>query len=161
MKIGHRLKIKVSFCLAVIGVPLMLLGSYGNPAFADATDVDANETNITKPNVVWILLDGCRAQNLGCYGYKRPTSPAMDAIAQTGTVFVEHYTNASKTYNSVPSYMTGKYFPRPCFSMRYSQTIFSIPPPPDEAMHAGERLCQRHVHQHAPVPPHGPAVNEF
>lgn len=132
MKIGHRLKIKVSFCLAVIGVPLMLLGIYGNPAFADAADVDAKETGITKPNVVWILLDGCRTENLGCYGYDRPTSPALDTLAAKGVLFKQQFAQASKTFFSVPSYMTGKYFPVPCFSNRYNKTVLYKHPPEDE-----------------------------
>ena len=36
------------------------------------------------PNIVWITIDTVRADHLGCYGYDRPTSPAIDALADEG-----------------------------------------------------------------------------
>lgn len=35
-------------------------------------------------NVLLIAIDTLRADHLGCYGYKRPTSPAIDALAASG-----------------------------------------------------------------------------
>lgn len=117
----------------LIGV-ILLSTFYGNVAFANSREANTQGRIKKQINVVWILLDGCRAGNFGCYGYKRPTSPTIDTIARIGTVFCEHYTNASKTCNSVPSFMTSKYFARPCFTNRYSLTILSLEIPPDEAM---------------------------
>lgn len=67
-----------------------------------------------RPNVVWIVLDACRAQNLSCYGYERETSPNIDAIAAEGAVFERHYAQDFWTFPAVPSYMTGRYFPAYC-----------------------------------------------
>jgi len=40
------------------------------------------EVNISKgPNVVFILIDCLRPDHLGCYGYKRDTSPTIDRLA--------------------------------------------------------------------------------
>jgi arylsulfatase A-like enzyme len=39
-------------------------------------------------NIVFILIDTLRATRLGCYGYERPTSPAMDRLAAQGARFV-------------------------------------------------------------------------
>lgn len=90
---------------------------------------------ITSPrNVVWIVLDACRAESLGAYGYVRDTSPFLDRLAEEGACFNNHFSQASKTYQSVPSYMTGRYFPQPCFSKRFSQTIFERAPADDEKM---------------------------
>lgn len=37
--------------------------------------------------VILILIDTLRADRLGCYGYGRPTSPAIDRLAAEGLVF--------------------------------------------------------------------------
>lgn len=34
------------------------------------------------PNVVLIALDMMRADHLSCYGYPKPTTPHMDALAE-------------------------------------------------------------------------------
>lgn len=87
-----------------------------------------------KQNVIWIVLDACRATNLSCYGYFRNTSPNIDLLASCGTVFEKHYSQSSKTFYSVPSFMTGKYFPIPCFSRRYSRTFYEVLPPEGEEL---------------------------
>ena len=37
-------------------------------------------------NLVLISIDTLRADHLGCYGYPRPTSPALDALAAQGVL---------------------------------------------------------------------------
>ena len=39
-----------------------------------------------RPNVLLISVDTLRADHLGCYGYGRPTSPALDRLALEGVV---------------------------------------------------------------------------
>lgn len=77
------------------------------PAFAEAVD--------SRPNVVWILLDACRAANLSCYGYARQTSPHIDRLAADGAVFEWHFSQYPYTARSVPSYLSSRYFPVPIF----------------------------------------------
>lgn len=66
-----------------------------------------------RPNVIWILLDACRP-DMKCFGYERDTSPNIDALAARGAIFEKHFTQASSTVFSVPTYMTGRYYPAPC-----------------------------------------------
>jgi arylsulfatase A-like enzyme len=40
-----------------------------------------------RPNVLILLLDTARAQNFSGYGYERPTSPHIDAIATEGVLY--------------------------------------------------------------------------
>jgi len=81
-----------------------------------------------QPNIVWITLDACRAQNLHCYGYERPTSPAIDALAARGALFEQHYTQGVWTVLSVPSYMSGKYFPVSCVALGNADAPREVPP---------------------------------
>ncbi len=120
---------KTARTIAVLSLFLYCL-TFGGHAIADA--VNSQENDVKKPNVIWILLDGCRPQNLGCYGHTRATSPTLDALAAKGVLFKQQFAQASKTFFSVPSYMTGKYFPVPCFSNRYNKTVLYKRPPEDE-----------------------------
>jgi arylsulfatase A-like enzyme len=61
------------------------------------------------PNVVVILIDTLRADHLSCYGYARPTSPTIDAIAKEGARFDAAYAAAPWTRPSVASLMTSLY----------------------------------------------------
>ncbi len=64
-----------------------------------------------KPHVIWILLDAARAHNFSCYGYDRPTTPNLDKLAERGVLCELNFSQAVHTKGSVPSYMTGRYFP--------------------------------------------------
>ncbi len=66
-----------------------------------------------RPNIIWVILDACRP-DFSCYGYDRPTSPTIDALAREGTLFKSHYTQGLWTKISVPTYMTGRYYPVSC-----------------------------------------------
>jgi arylsulfatase A-like enzyme len=56
-----------------------------------------------KPNVVLISVDTLRADHLGLYGYRRPTSPELEALASEGVVFDHFIQNGGGT---LPSHMT-------------------------------------------------------
>ena len=58
-------------------------------------------------NLVLISLDTLRADHLGCYGYGRPTSPAIDALAADGTLFERAYAPSTWTLPSHMSLLTG------------------------------------------------------
>lgn len=60
-------------------------------------------------NVIFILVDAMRADHLGCYGYKRNTSPVMNELAQNGTLFENCFSQAGWTCPSVSSYFTSMY----------------------------------------------------
>lgn len=61
----------------------------------------------TKYNVLVISFDTLRADALGVYGYKRPTSPNIDAFAAKSLLFERAYSTAQATPTSFASAWTG------------------------------------------------------
>lgn len=59
-------------------------------------------------NVLLITIDTLRADHLGAYGYRRKTSPRLDALAREGTVFERAYTYWPKTRGSMIVMLTGR-----------------------------------------------------
>lgn len=59
-------------------------------------------------NVLLLTIDTLRADHLGAYGYRRPTSPRIDALGRAGTVFESAYTCWPKTRGSVAIMLTGR-----------------------------------------------------
>jgi arylsulfatase A-like enzyme len=59
-------------------------------------------------SVLLVTIDTLRADHLGAYGYRRPTSPRLDAFAATGALFEQAYTYWPKTRGSFVMIMTGK-----------------------------------------------------
>jgi arylsulfatase A-like enzyme len=57
--------------------------------------------------VVLVVIDTLRADALGCYGYGRPTTPSIDALAQEGVRFDRFYAASSWTLPSFASILTG------------------------------------------------------
>src|SRR6185436_6473877 len=49
------------------------------------------------PNILVVLVDTLRADHLGCYGYTRPTSAAIDAFAREGVQFRHAYSQSTWT----------------------------------------------------------------
>jgi arylsulfatase len=60
-----------------------------------------------RANVLLYLIDTLRADHLGCYGYDRPTSPRIDALAADGVLFADALAQASWTRPATASIMTG------------------------------------------------------
>lgn len=61
------------------------------------------------PRVVLVSLDTLRADHLGIYGYRRDTSPRIDALAGEGFVFERALASAPNTPPSQMSMMTSLY----------------------------------------------------
>lgn len=59
------------------------------------------------PNVVLIGLDTLRPDHLGCYGYERRTSPAIDALAEESIVFDTAIAAGIPTTPSFTTLLTG------------------------------------------------------
>lgn len=72
---------------------------------------DSSVSASASPNVLWITMDTCRARNLSFYGYERETSPNLAELAAEGVIFENAWAQAPFTALSVPSYITGRYFP--------------------------------------------------
>lgn len=60
-------------------------------------------------NLVLITIDTLRADHLGYSGYSRATSPAIDRLADSGTVFSAAQVQWTKTSPSIASFLTGTY----------------------------------------------------
>ena len=59
--------------------------------------------------IVVLLVDALRPDRLGCYGHSRPTSPAIDRLAEDGVRFAQAVTASTFTKSSVASIFTGRY----------------------------------------------------
>lgn len=62
-----------------------------------------------RPPVVLIVVDTLAARNMSVYGYSRPTTPHLAALAAESVVFDQAYSNASWTLPSFQSMLTGLY----------------------------------------------------
>ena len=61
------------------------------------------------PNILLIIWDTVRAQNLSLYGYARATTPFLDSLAPHAVVFTHAYSTAPWTLPSHASMLTGQY----------------------------------------------------
>jgi arylsulfatase A-like enzyme len=59
------------------------------------------------PNVLLVVVDTLRADHLGVYGYERPTSPEIDALARESTLYTRSFASAPWTLPSHASLFTG------------------------------------------------------
>ncbi|HEU4463649.1 MAG TPA: sulfatase-like hydrolase/transferase, partial [Gemmatimonadota bacterium] len=60
------------------------------------------------PNVLFIILDTVRSQNMSLYGYARRTTPRLEELALRGTTFERAYAPSSWTLPSHGSFFTGR-----------------------------------------------------
>ena len=59
--------------------------------------------------VLMFDIDTLRSDHLGCYGYRRSTSPAIDSIAEDGVRFDNYYCPNAPCLPSRASLITGQY----------------------------------------------------
>lgn len=52
-----------------------------------------DQSHNDKPNIVYILADDLGYGDLGCYGQEKIETPNIDALAQNGILFTQHYAN--------------------------------------------------------------------
>src|SRR4030081_3031099 len=62
-------------------------------------------------NILLITLDTTRADRMGFLGSARGLTPALDALARTGTLFTRAYAQAPITTGSHATILTGSYPP--------------------------------------------------
>lgn len=61
-----------------------------------------------RPNVLLVVLDAVRADHVSCYGYARPTTPFLDALAAGGVLFTRAIAQSSWTKPAVASLLTAR-----------------------------------------------------
>ncbi len=59
--------------------------------------------------IVYFDIDCLRPDHLGCYGYKRPTSPTLDAIARQGVCLNNYYCSSSPCLPSRTVLTSGRF----------------------------------------------------
>jgi arylsulfatase A-like enzyme len=65
--------------------------------------------HLDKPNILLIVMDTQRADNISCYGYPKETTPNIDRIASEGAIFLNNITPGVWTLPSHASLFTGRY----------------------------------------------------
>ncbi len=65
--------------------------------------------NAGSRSVILVSLDTVRADRLGCYGYERGTTPAIDRFARTALRFEHAYSSAPWTLTAHMTMLTGLY----------------------------------------------------
>lgn len=95
------------------GAPRPAEGSPASPPPPPATSPEPPppeaETLAGLPDIVLVTIDTLRREHLGCYGYFRPTSPHLDALAAEGLVFERALASMASTLPSHLSMLTGLY----------------------------------------------------
>jgi arylsulfatase A-like enzyme len=80
-------------------------GALERPLNGRDEDCDGFDS-IRGSNVVLLTIDTLRARNLGAYGYERDTSPGIDALARSGTLFLDAFAPSPWTLPSLGSLLT-------------------------------------------------------
>jgi arylsulfatase A-like enzyme len=88
------------------------------PQRAGAAGNQSASQPFARPNVLLITIDALRADHLGVFGYRRRTSPHIDALGASAAVFERAYTFWPKTRGSFAMMLTGQTASRNGFSAR-------------------------------------------
>ncbi|MCB9555454.1 MAG: sulfatase-like hydrolase/transferase [Deltaproteobacteria bacterium] len=98
------------------------------PALVDESEPNDSEPSTARysgakdANVLLITIDALRPDHLSLHGYRRKTSPQIDALARRSIRFNTAYCQAPLTCYSIPSLHTGDY-------LRSSLSLLPSPPP--------------------------------
>ncbi|NOY25652.1 MAG: sulfatase, partial [Oligoflexia bacterium] len=95
---------KAPLALLAAGLP-GLLAIAGRIALTPAPPTPAIAAD--KPDVLLVVVDTLRADHLGVYGYPRPTTPGVDALAARGLRYADATSAAPWTLASFASLATG------------------------------------------------------
>ncbi len=88
-------------------LPLAALLALGASCSPDRSADESQPNASVAPHVLLIVIDTLSAGHLGCYGYPRPTSPNLDALAAGGVLFEQASANAPWTQPSLMALITG------------------------------------------------------
>lgn len=98
-------------------LPIFAIAALGLVAAQFSTDAAKERSHLAgltaarsgAPNVLFIVLDTVRADALGCYGYNRPTTPNLDALAARGVRFEQARSPGAWTLPSHASMFTSRW----------------------------------------------------
>ena len=63
----------------------------------------------SRPDLVLVVIDTLRADRLSAYGYERPTSPGLEALAEKGVLFEDVTAQSTWTLPSMASMLSGRH----------------------------------------------------
>jgi arylsulfatase A-like enzyme len=106
---GFRWLVRLSFPVAAGLVPILAASLWGIDRFQERREEARPLPPPGSLNVVLIVLDTVAADHLGLYGYKRPTSPALDELGAQGIRFDRVRATSSWTLPSHASMFTGRW----------------------------------------------------
>ena len=78
--------------------------------------------------LLFIVADTLRADHLSCYGYPKPTSPNIDAIAEKGVRFTNCFAHGNCTHPGFTSILTG------CYPVHHRVVCHWTPVDPDPSI---------------------------
>lgn len=120
-------KIKVFICIVSCVLLLALAGVYVVFARSDPP--------APRPTIILISVDTLRPDHLGCYGYSRETSPAIDHFAKGALLFENCLSHAPVTSSSCASLLSG--------FLPHETKVFENGPLPSEVTTLPEILQQQ------------------
>ena len=97
------------YAALLIGEIVPAEGTEDARAAGERAPEEAHAIDLRGRDIVLISVDALRADHVGAYGYARPTTPHLDALAKEGTRFDYAYCATPHTSYSVTSMLTGKY----------------------------------------------------
>ncbi len=115
--------IGLAFASGLIGCSKPPGSSTGQESTASASGGAAGQ----RPNVLLITLDTTRADYLSCYGYHRPTTPSLDALALDGARFDLCISASGCTPPSHASILTGLFPYKHGVRVIYAKSGYKLP----------------------------------
>ncbi|UCH63470.1 MAG: sulfatase [Fidelibacterota bacterium] len=82
--------------------------SFGAAALALPVGLFTAETNVDKPNILWILSEDI-SPDLGCYGTRAVRTPNLDSLASQGVRYTNAFTTSPVCSASRSAMITGMY----------------------------------------------------
>lgn len=68
-----------------------------------------NTETKSRPNVVLIVYDGLRAQNMSVYGHFRKTTPYLEKFAERSNLYTQMHANSTTTQPSMTTILSGRH----------------------------------------------------
>ncbi|MFP6617200.1 MAG: sulfatase [Candidatus Hydrogenedentota bacterium] len=116
MKVGvdyRAIRVGTGRNAVAFGMRLIIASCSGSDNSANVVESlqtkSGEESDPRRPNCLFIVLDTTAAKHVGAWGYSRPTTPQIDALASRAVVFENAYSQAPSTLGSTWSFLTGQY----------------------------------------------------
>jgi arylsulfatase A-like enzyme len=63
----------------------------------------------SRPNIILIVADALRAQNMSVYGYSRKTTPYLEKFAEQSNLYIQMHANSTTTQPSMTTILSGRH----------------------------------------------------